>query len=345
MSDFSFINDPRWKKETPETKQVMTDNAFARDVASNPKFAKETPETQALMRENYQKQVALKDLGNQPFRPPAGQDADYKQSPDYVPDMSAWGATKDTAIDAGIAVINAGTAAVGTADLLTGNLAGNALGALGYDPEKSIEILKKGYSKHRQVAEAKVSKTKGFLPTINALLDHPSVAFGAIVQSAALTLSGAAAARVAATRILSKEILKRGLKPGSKAAIALTEELFKDKAIINQITRVGAITEGVQSAGMIQEGARAGGKSYTESVLPALAAGAGTAAIGVVSSRIPGFRDAEASVATAGRTTGKQGLIAKGMDIAKTSFKEGVLEELPQGTQEQIFTNLAMDKP
>jgi len=41
----------------------------------------------------------------------------------------------------------------------------------------------------------------------------------------------------------------------------------------------------------------------------------------------------------------RQGLITAGKEIAKGTFKEGVLEEMPQSAQEQVFTNLALGKP
>jgi hypothetical protein len=40
----------------------------------------------------------------------------------------------------------------------------------------------------------------------------------------------------------------------------------------------------------------------------------------------------------------KNSILMAGKEIAKTMFKEGVLEEMPQSAQEQVFTNIAMGK-
>lgn len=248
-------------------------------------------------------------------------------------------AVKDTAIDFGKGIVGYGQNLVGVADIFTGNAAGKGLSYLGYDPKKTNEILSSGYSPARQVANEQVASASGFFDTLGALVDKPSVAFGTIIESAPMSLAGVAAARFAAVRMLQAAKIEAGTAAATK--------FFADPKVQSALIRVGAAAEGAQTAGGIQETGRQEGREWKDTVAPALAGGAGTAAIGVVSSKIPGFRDAEATVATAGLGARRLGgsLLASGKEIAKSMFKEGWLEELPQSMQEQIFTNLALDKP
>jgi len=245
---------------------------------------------------------------------------------------------QDTAVDAVKGVVGLGESVVGGLDLVTGNLAGEGLAAVGYDPKKTDEILSSGYSAERQQANANVQGAKGFMETLGALVDNPSVAFGSIVESAPLSLGSAAAARTLAVRLLARA----GIAPGTAAAT----EFFANPATQAKLLAAAAGTEGAMTAGSIQEGGRQGGRDYTDTVLPALAAGAVTGTISAVTSKIPGFKDAEVSAATAGMAgEAAGGILQAGKEIAKSMFKEGVLEELPQSAQEQVFTNLAMGKP
>lgn len=274
---------------------------------------------------------------NAPFEVVGG--FDPNQPFDVVAPRTKLEAVKDTAIDFGKGVVGYGESLVGAADIVTGNAAGKGLSYLGFDPKKTKEILSSGYSQERQVANEHVASANGFMETLGALVDKPSVAFGAIVESAPMSLAGVAAARFAAVRMLQAAKIEAGTTAATK--------FFADPKVQSALVRVGAAAEGAQTAGSIQESGRQAGREWQDTVAPALAAGAGTAAIGVASSKIPGFRDAEATVASAGLGAQRLGgnLLASGKEIAKSMFKEGWLEELPQSMQEQIFTNLAMDKP
>jgi hypothetical protein len=87
-------------------------------------------------------------------------------------------------------------------------------------------------------------------------------------------------------------------------------------------------------------------------VAPALAAGLGTAAIGAVSGKVGralGIDDVETAIAA--KVAGVKGAnnnVVKDPYVKalfKTMAKEGVLEELPQSAQEQVWTNLATGRP
>ena len=249
-----------------------------------------------------------------------------------------WGdAVADTAIDVSKGVVGLGEAAVGLADFLTFNLAGDGLAVLGYDPEATKQIMGEYYSNARKRADYRVARAKGFVSTLGALVeDFGTSGIGTIVESAPMMLGTAAAARATALKLLAGAGLTKGTIEASK--------FLARPDVIAKITAASAATEGAITAGQIQEGARAGDVPYYKSVAPALTAGALTALIGKYSSKI--LPDVEAGLATASLGGGKRAtLIQAGKEIAKGAIKEGLLEELPQSAQEQVFTNLAMGLP
>lgn len=277
-------------------------------------------------------------------------DENSESSGRFVPDQEqskkkpeqrdrTWGeAIADSGIDLAKGVVGLGESAVGLADLATGNLVGKGLGAIGYDPEQTKQILSDFYSDPRQQANREVAGAKGFVDTTKALVQNPSAAVGSIVESTPMMLGGAAAVRAAASKMLASA----GIKAGTAEAAAFLAK----PATIAKLTGIGAATEGAMTAGSIQEAGRQAGRDYTDTAPAAVAGGLGTAAISLVTSKIPGFRDAEVGAAVAGMGGAqRQSLVQAGKEIAKGTFKEGVLEELPQSAQEQVFTNLALGKP
>jgi hypothetical protein len=270
---------------------------------------------------------------------------EYPEDPEREGKINrTWGeAAKDTAIDAANSVIGLGEAGVGIADMASFNLAGKGLSKIGYDPAQTKGILAQGYSDSRKQANKEVSEAKGFLGTVDALLDNPSVAFGAIVESSALTASGAAIARYAAVKLLGSALAKNGITAGSAAAKDFAAKFFLNPSVQSKIVMAGAGAEGAQTAGLIQEQGRQAGRDWSDTILPAMGAGATTAAIGGLTSKIPGLRDAEASLATAGlggRIAAKQAV----PNILKGTVKEG-LEETLQSGQENALTNVALGRP
>lgn len=268
--------------------------------------------------------------------------ADAGAFADLVPakgKVRTWGeAAGDTAVDLAKGVVGLGESVVGLGDLATGNLIGKGLGAIGFDPARTKQILSEGYSDARQSANRKVANAEGFMDTTMALIDNPSAAVGSMVESAPMMLGSAGAVRAAATKMLAS----RGLVAGSAEAAAF----LSSPATVARLTAIGSAAEGGMTAGNIQEQGRQAGRDYTDTAPAAVAGGALTGAIGFGTSKIPGFKDAEVGVALAGMgSTKRQGLITAGREIAKGTFKEGVLEEMPQSAQEQAFTNLALGKP
>jgi len=242
----------------------------------------------------------------------------------------------DTSVDLGKGVVGLGQSIVGLLDIVTINRFGHAAEILGYEPEKTKKFLSKFYSEERKEADIKVAKAKGFFGTLEALAEEPETALGTIVESTPMMIGAAAAVK----KVASEMLLSAGVEAGTPAAT----KLLTSADAIAKLTVASSASEGAMVAGQIQETARGKGKEYTESILPATIAGLTTTLIGLLSSKL--IPDAEVSLVLASLGSGaKKEFLAAGKEIAKTTFKEGVLEELPQSAQEQIFTNLALGKP
>lgn len=232
----------------------------------------------------------------------------------------------DTAITGLKGVIGVPEAAVGIADIPTGGRAGKALETIGYRPALAKEILSDLYSPEQKEAFASVAKADGFIPTIGALAENPSVALHSVVESAPSMLGGAGVARGA-----------------MKIAPRLTPWL------------AGAVGEGAVSAGQAAEQIR--GENQDKLLDPrqaglAALTGVGTGAIGAAAGKLAnsaigkklGIADIDTMLASGARAdVAKESGILK--QIAASGFSEGVLEELPQSMQEQVLQNLATGKP
>lgn len=242
----------------------------------------------------------------------------------------------DVGLDLSKGVVGAGEAVVGVADLLTGNAAGDALARVGYEPKRTKEIISSGYSDPRKAENARVQAADGFVDTAGALLENPATAVGVMAESAPLMLGSAAAVRSAATGLLARA----GIAPGTAAA----GEFLKRPEILARLATVGSATEGATAAGSIQEGARQEGRTWSEAAPYAVAGGVGTAAIGRLAAKV--LPDADTAAGTIGLGAGQRiTAVDAGKKIAKSVAQEGVLEELPQSAQEQVFSNLATDRP
>lgn len=249
-----------------------------------------------------------------------------------------WGEfAADTGIDLGKGVVGLGESIVGLLDLATFNKVGEGLEAIGYDPGRTNQILSEFYSKKRERANQRVQEAEGFIGTLGALVDNPSAAFGTVVESTPMMVGIMAATRVAAAKLLASA----GIAAGTAEATAFL--LRPD--IVARLATMSAVGEGALQAGSAQETARQAGRTWSESVLPSLASGAGTALIGKFSSKIlPDVEATTAAVMMSGETARKS-ILEAGKTVAKGMFKEGVLEELPQSAQEAIWENIALGRP
>lgn len=276
--------------------------------------------------------------------------------PPPVPQAGVLRTVGDMGIKAAQGVVDLGSSVVGLGSLATGGLVGKGMRAIGYDPKRTNELLGDYLSDSQKASDNAVSSADGFTDAIAASLQNPRAIAGSIVQSAPGMIGGmgvtnAVAARIATRAALataegasaSAAALSSGKSAAQAAEAALQTVTGKHAAQAavdaagSKLVALGAATEGAQSAGQIADDAQAAGRSYSDYALPALAAGAGTAAIGVGAGKLMG--DAATEIATGARTAGVHGNMAT--RAAKEFISEGLLEEAPQSAQEQYFTNVA----
>lgn len=248
-----------------------------------------------------------------------------------------WGEfAEDTGIDLGKGTIGFGEGLIGLADILTFNLVGDGLEAIGYRPEEANQFLSEFYSAERQRANRRVQEAEGFFDTLTTLAQEPSAALGTIVESTPVMLGVVAAARLMAAKMLAGA----GIRAGTPEAAAFLSR----PDVIARLATTSAVGEGAMAAGMTQESARQAGRTWKQSVVPSVMAGMGTAVIGKFSSKILPDVEATAAAAMASGTGVRSTILDAGKNIAKGMFKEGVLEELPQSAQEAVWENIALGR-
>jgi hypothetical protein len=210
-------------------------------------------------------------------------------------------------------------AAVGLADIVTGGAAGKAAETVGFRPREAKDILDTYLSPEQQAANKAVSDAKGFLPKLGAAVKNPSTIAHTVVESIAPMLSGGVIAR------------------------GVSKLLPKVAPVI-----AGAIGEGVVGAGSAAENVRQqtdDGLLGVDQILPVAASGIGTTAFGAAGGRITqklGIADVDTLLAQGGAGMTQKGIARR---IVEGGISEGVFEELPQSVQEQIWQNVALDKP
>lgn len=280
-------------------------------------------------------------------------------SHDIVPSMTTLeniGSTiKDTGIDLAKGAIGTGESLVGLTDIaaainpLRWGLAamgvasmdatrpGALLAMAGYDPTRTKSGLETGYSAARVAANANVQATVGFWNRAGALLDNPRVILGGVSESALISLSGVAAVRTLAVRMIAAE----GLTAATPAAIT---GFLTRPDVAAKLLAAGGASEGALTTGQIQEEARQAKRTFAQSIGPALAGGAITGLISVLSGKI--LPDAEVRMALTG-LLGPTHFSPAGIvgGAAKSMFKEGALEEVWQSGQEQFWKNIAEGRP
>ena len=249
-----------------------------------------------------------------------------------------------------------GQGALGVADIATGWIPDNVLklgrwgemlDKLGYDPQVTNNFITGLQSPQMQAQLGNVQNAKGFLGTLKELGLNP-LAFMDTVLTSVPSMVGAGAAGGAVARMWASRAAAEAEQLGLKGAVAsrfITDKVEKAALL------AGHAADGTLTASAIAEQARESGVDWEDYIAPALAAGAGTALIGYGVGRAGaklGLGDIEAHIA--GRAMGRAdvGVGNSKLGLAKYVFGEALkegLEELPQGTQEQIFTNIATDRP
>lgn len=210
--------------------------------------------------------------------------------------------------DAGIDLLK-GAVSLSQVPLGIGDMAGlgttKAMAKLGVQPNKAQEILDSQYTKERQKSNQEVAATKGAWNTVKATIARPDVLAGTILQSAPLMIPSAAAANAVS-------------KVGKLAQVA-----------------AGAGVEGATTTGLLANEAEDKGIAHSQYAMPALEAGLGTAAIGMVTGGLGGDATVNLLRGAAGN---------KALNIAKTTASEG-FEESAQSAQEKMQENRIYGKP
>jgi N12 class adenine-specific DNA methylase len=240
----------------------------------------------------------------------------------------------DMAIKGAQGVVGLGQSVVGVGSLATGGLVGKGMRAIGYDPQATKEFLGEFLSDEQKAADAAVQQEETFTGAIGATLANPRALAGSIVESLPGMIAGMGVASGAARAIGARAAAAyggMGTEAGAAAAKAAIEKAG------TKLMAIGAGTEGAQTAGRIADDAQAAGRTYGEYAPASVAAGLGTAAIGLGAGKLMG--DAATEIATGARSTAIRGGL--GARVGKGVLSEGVLEEMPQSAQEQVFTNIA----
>ena len=256
----------------------------------------------------------------------------------YKPKAGVLRTAGDVALKLGQGVVGLGESAVGLADLVTGGYAGRGLAALGYDPNATNEFIGQGLSDAQKVSDQRVAEADGFGDTVVAAVQNPRSILGAVAESAPMVLASGGASSLMARTIFAKAAAAAG---GAGTAAGQAAGQAAVEAAAGRLMWAGAGSEGAMTAGSIAEQARQTDPEDPAKMYYGVPAGIGTALIGRAAGRLMG--DAETAIFTGAKSAGVKGSLPA--RVGKAMFSEGVLEEMPQSAQEQVFTNLATGKP
>lgn len=249
--------------------------------------------------------------------------------------------------------VDLGQSVVGLGSLATGGLIGDAMHGIGYDPQATNQFLGQYLSKDQQAADDTVQQAQGFKNTLVASLQNPRSILGSVAESLPGMMGGMGVTSALAERIALKAALETAAGKTALAAGKTADEAGRIAmgTVAGQVAAKGAVdaaetsllvtgaaTEGAQTTGQIADQAQGQGRDYGDYALPAIAAGIGTGALNLMAGKIMGSATTDLA---AGTHTLKGNFATK---LAKEGFSEGVLEELPQSAQEQVWTNIATGK-
>lgn len=235
------------------------------------------------------------------------------------PERTFLGTLGDAGVVALKGAVGLPAAFAGLADIPTGGRVGKALEEIGYRPEETQKILDTWYSDAQQAANRKVQDAEGFVDTAKTAFQNPSTIVTAAGEALPQMLGGAGIAR---------GLLKAAPKVAPWVAAGVGEGVLGAGGAASQIrsqTEDGLLTPG-------QSGA-------------ALASGVGTGLLGAAGGRLAnrlGLGDVDTALAQGALGAGQRGLTR---NVLGSALSEGVFEELPQSMQEQVWQNVALDRP
>jgi len=256
------------------------------------------------------------------------------------PERTALGTMGDVGISALKSVIQAPEAIQGLIDIPTGGRFGKITSEyIGYKPKEAQDILSSYYSDATKYAQKQVKDAKGFANTVETSVRYPSTILTAGIESLAPMGMGA---------VTGTGVLKYTPK-FLKLAPALADKLQKVSPWLT-----GAIGEGLIAAGSTEEAIRsqtADGLTTLQQGGAAIMSGLGTTAFGIAGGRLANrlhIDDIDTFLARIASDTGEKVTKSGTNAIARMvggGITEGMFEELPQGMQDQIWMNVALDRP
>jgi len=243
-----------------------------------------------------------------------------------------FGSVVDDAVITGTkGFLSLGEQALGLANMATLGKSGEALDKMGLDTEKVRSFLDSKYSDAQKEANRKVDEAQGFVGTTKAMLENPSTIVNAIGESIPSSMVGGM-------------VLGRGLLAAGSALKYGVPRIVSKYA--PQIA--GALGEGILAMGSAGENIRKDSPNRTltpSGYAAAAGTGLGTSAFGVLGGTIAkkaGFNDIDTMLVKMGSNKTPAGIAQR---IIGGGITEGLFEEMPQGVQEKIFYNAALDKP
>lgn len=261
--------------------------------------------------------------------------------PDLVPpSRTIAGTAGDVGIAAAKGFMGLTEAAVGLADIPTGGRAGKFMDeTVGFRPNDAREVMDSYLSPAQQEANRRVEiagEGKGllgkFVDKSAAAVQNPSVIGSAVVESLPLMVGGA---RIGQGVVKGAAALtgRQGIKAAAERGLA--------GAVIGE----GALGAG-SAAEQIRQQTEDGTLSGSQ-VLSAIGSGLGTSAFTLIGGKVAsklGIADIDSLIASGNVTAevAKKGFLRQ---LVEGGFSEGVLEELPQSVQEQLWQNYATDRP
>ena len=209
--------------------------------------------------------------------------------------------------------------------------------ALRENTQAAQDWLASQQSLELQQAKRAVEEADGWWETAKAYWDNPEAILDLVTTSLPSSIPSILGVKKAAAKML----VERGIKPGTEAAVAF----FKDKDVVANLTKIGTALEGAVSGSDIYSQSRLAGSTPTEAAAAALPGGVITGMIGYGASKVLPDPEVAFGRSLADAQPASKNVLEAGANIAKAMFGEGVLQELPQSLQEQVFTNLGTGRP
>ena len=235
----------------------------------------------------------------------------------------------DRAKDIGItglkSAIGVPEAALGLADIATGGRAGKYAEEAGFRPREAKDILETYYSPAQQAANANVRQAEGFVPTLKAYAQNPSVLAHDVGEQAFPILAGG--------------VMGAGVG-------ALAPNLAKAAPYLPGAVGEAGLTAG-QNAEQVRQQTENGLLDTEHQTLPIVASSLVTGGIGALGGKLAnklGFTDVQRLASGMGSSATNTGL--KG--VVRNTFGTTAIESLEEGfqsPQEQVAQNYALDRP